>query len=80
MVIAAVTESIDLFDVLVSKNGLKLKELPYGAKIGTSMLFPDSETPKERWIVIEAGSKRIPKSEASIKSRQGQTFIQVALA
>jgi len=34
--IAAILKSIDPYDVLVSKNGLKLKELPLGAKIGTS--------------------------------------------
>jgi hydroxymethylbilane synthase len=36
--IAAVTASIDPYDVLVSKLYLKLNELPYGAKIGTSSL------------------------------------------
>jgi hydroxymethylbilane synthase len=36
--IAAITDSIDLYDVLVSKTGLELSELPYGAKIGTSSL------------------------------------------
>lgn len=30
------TESIDPYDCLVSKSGLKLEELPHGAKIGTS--------------------------------------------
>jgi len=34
--IAAITKSIDPYDALVSKNNLKLDELPYGAKIGTS--------------------------------------------
>lgn len=34
--IVAVTESIDPYDVLVSKRNLQLSELPYGAKIGTS--------------------------------------------
>jgi hydroxymethylbilane synthase len=36
--IAAITESIDPLDVLVSKSGLKLNQLPRGAKIGTSSL------------------------------------------
>lgn len=34
--IAAITPSIDPYDVLVSKGGVKLEELPPGAKIGTS--------------------------------------------
>ena len=34
--VAAFTESIDPYDVLVSKDGLKLNELPFGARIGTS--------------------------------------------
>ena len=34
--IAAVTRSIDTDDVLVSRNDLKLAELPKGAKVGTS--------------------------------------------
>ncbi len=38
LVIAAITGSIDPYDVLVSKSGLKLHELPYGARIGTSSL------------------------------------------
>lgn len=38
LVIAAITDSIDPYDVLVSKSGLKLHELPYGARIGTSSL------------------------------------------
>ncbi|MCK4264520.1 MAG: hydroxymethylbilane synthase [Candidatus Aminicenantes bacterium] len=36
--IAAIFESIDPYDVLISKNNLKLKELPSGARIGTSSL------------------------------------------
>lgn len=36
--IAAVTRSIDPYDALVSKENLKLNELPFGAKIGTSSL------------------------------------------
>ena len=36
LVIAAVTEPADPFDALVSKNNLKLVELPRGARIGTS--------------------------------------------
>ena len=38
LVIAAITDSIDPYDVLVSKSGLGLDELPYGARIGTSSL------------------------------------------
>ncbi len=38
LVIAAITDSIDPYDVLVSKSGLRLDELRYGAKIGTSSL------------------------------------------
>ncbi len=34
--IAAITESIDPHDALVSKKGLRLDELPHGAAIGTS--------------------------------------------
>ncbi len=34
--IAAVTKSIDPYDALVSKDNLKIDELTYGAKIGTS--------------------------------------------
>ena len=34
--IVAITKSIDSYDALVSKNGLKLAELPHGARIGTS--------------------------------------------
>lgn len=36
LVVCATTGSIDSYDVLVSKNDLKLDELPGGAKIGTS--------------------------------------------
>lgn len=38
LIIAAITESIDPDDVLVSKKGLKLDELLRGAKVGTSSL------------------------------------------
>ncbi len=41
--IAAILKSIDPYDVLVSKNNLKLKELPYAAKIGTSSLRRKSQ-------------------------------------
>lgn len=34
--LAALTKSIELCDVLVAKNNLKLEQLPYGATIGTS--------------------------------------------
>jgi hydroxymethylbilane synthase len=36
LVITAITKSIDPYDVLVSRSGLRLKELPLGARIGTS--------------------------------------------
>lgn len=36
LVVAAQTKSVDPYDALVSKNGLKLAELPHGARIGTS--------------------------------------------
>jgi hydroxymethylbilane synthase len=45
--VAFVTESIDPNDVLVSKNNLKLNELPKGAKVGTS-----SQRRKEQLINI----------------------------
>lgn len=38
LVVAAITKSIDPYDVLVSKSGLKLNELEPGARIGTSSL------------------------------------------
>lgn len=34
--VAALTRSIDPYDVLVSRSGLKLRELPEGARVGTS--------------------------------------------
>ncbi|MFH1208071.1 MAG: hydroxymethylbilane synthase [Candidatus Omnitrophota bacterium] len=36
IVIAATTRSVDPYDVLVSKDHLKLRDLPEGAKVGTS--------------------------------------------
>ncbi len=41
--IAAILKSIDPYDVLVSKNNLKLRELPSGAKVGTSSLRRKSQ-------------------------------------
>ena len=41
--IAVVLKSIDPYDVLVSKNNLKMEELPSGAKIGTSSLRRKSQ-------------------------------------
>ncbi|MFQ5866899.1 MAG: glutamyl-tRNA reductase [bacterium] len=38
LTIAAISESVDSYDVLVSKRNLKLDELPYRARIGTSSL------------------------------------------
>ena len=48
LVIAAITDSIDPHDVLVSKSGLQLDELPYGAKIGTSSLRRKTQLKKHR--------------------------------
>jgi hydroxymethylbilane synthase len=48
LVIAAITSSIDPYDVLVSKSGLKLDRLPYGAKIGTSSLRRRQQLKKYR--------------------------------
>ncbi len=36
IVIAATTRSVDPYDVLVSRSGLKLRDLPKGARVGTS--------------------------------------------
>jgi len=36
LIVAAITKSIDPYDALVSKNNLKLRELPHGSRIGTS--------------------------------------------
>ncbi|MFH1784572.1 MAG: hydroxymethylbilane synthase [bacterium] len=38
LTIAALTRSVDPYDVLVSREGLSIKELPYKARIGTSSL------------------------------------------
>jgi len=38
LVISALINSIDSYDALVSKDGLKLAELPQGARIGTSSI------------------------------------------
>ncbi|MDF2546282.1 MAG: hydroxymethylbilane synthase [Anaerosolibacter sp.] len=38
LMIGAITEREDIRDVLISKNGLKIAELPLGARIGTSSL------------------------------------------
>lgn len=43
-----ITESIDPHDCLVSKSGLKLDELPKGAKIGTSSLCRKTQLKKYR--------------------------------
>ncbi len=48
LVIAAITESLDPYDVLVSKSGLKLDELPYRVKIGTSSLRRKAQLKKYR--------------------------------
>lgn len=48
LVIAAITETVDPYDVLVSESGLKLEELPYGAKIGTSSLRRKTQLKKCR--------------------------------
>ncbi len=46
--IAAITKSIDPFDALVSKHNLCLKDLPFGAKIGTSSLRRKTQLKKYR--------------------------------
>ncbi len=43
LVIAAITNSIDPYDILVSKSGLELGELPHRARIGTSSLRRKSQ-------------------------------------
>ncbi len=48
LVIAAITSSIDPYDVLVSKSGLELGRLPYGAKIGTSSIRRKAQLMKFR--------------------------------
>jgi hydroxymethylbilane synthase len=48
LIIAAMTASIDPYDVLVSRSGLKLDELPPGAKIGTSSRRRKSQLKKYR--------------------------------
>jgi len=48
LVISAVTKAIDPYDVLVSKNNLKLDELPKGAKIGTSSKLRKEQLKKYR--------------------------------
>jgi hydroxymethylbilane synthase len=48
LAIAAVMKSIDPYDVLVSKSGLRLQELPYRAKIGTSSLRRKHQLKKYR--------------------------------
>lgn len=46
--IALITPSIDPYDCLVSKHGLRLDELPRGAKIGTSSLRRKTQLKKYR--------------------------------
>lgn len=46
--IAAVTESIDPHDVLVSKGDLSIDDLPYGAKVGTSSIRRKTQLKKYR--------------------------------
>jgi len=48
LTIAALTKPIDPYDVLVSKYGLKLEELPYRAKIATSSLRRKQQLKKYR--------------------------------
>ena len=38
LTVSAITSCIDPYEALVSRSGLKLEELPYGAKIGTGSL------------------------------------------
>ncbi|PIU41679.1 MAG: hydroxymethylbilane synthase [Candidatus Omnitrophica bacterium CG07_land_8_20_14_0_80_42_15] len=48
LVVAAQTKSIDPYDALVSRNGLKLAELPQGARIGTSSIRRKTQLSKYR--------------------------------
>ena len=48
LVIAAQTSSIDPYDALVSKDSLKLAQLSYGARIGTSSIRRKSQLSKYR--------------------------------
>jgi len=48
LIVAAITESINPYDVLVSKSGLKLDQLPKGAKIGTSSIGRKTQLKKYR--------------------------------
>jgi hydroxymethylbilane synthase len=48
LVILKITPSIDPCDVLVSKGGLKLDELPHNAKIGTSSVRRKTQLKKYR--------------------------------
>jgi hydroxymethylbilane synthase len=48
LVIAAQTKSIDPYDALISRNNLKLSELPHGARIGTSSIRRKTQLSKYR--------------------------------
>ncbi|MBU3911579.1 MAG: hydroxymethylbilane synthase [Candidatus Omnitrophica bacterium] len=48
LIVAFTTESIDPYDSLVSRSGLKLNELPLGARIGTSSLRRKAQLKKYR--------------------------------
>ncbi|MCQ9208205.1 MAG: hydroxymethylbilane synthase [Omnitrophica bacterium] len=48
LTVAAITSSIDPYDVLVAKASLTLDRLPYGAKIGTSSLRRKTQLKKYR--------------------------------
>jgi len=48
LMIAAITKSIDPYDALVSKEGLRIDELPKGAKIGASSMRRKMQLKKYR--------------------------------
>lgn len=83
--LAAVTRSIDPYDVLVSKGGLTLGSLPRGARIGTSSLRrkealkkfrPDLELVNIRGNVVE----RLELLAANVKTSLGLDAIVIAAA
>lgn len=83
--LATVTESIDPYDVLVSRDGLTLGSLPRGARIGTSSLRrkealekfrPDFELVDIRGNVEE----RLELLAANVKTGPGLDAIVIAAA
>lgn len=55
LTIAAITEPLDPSDVLVSRDGLNLDELPYGSRIGTSSNRRKEQVKKYRddFVVVD---------------------------